>query len=190
MLCPPRTTCVCQVCWACSSHVGVNLACRVTPSRLARVHRMTVALTPTYVSLSHAGGLPDFLTNVELATQVQRVSSVAALLHLSVTNMGAAEVAKGLDAAKAAGVCNILAVRGDPNNGATRGVLGGGGRRAGVPVPGTHAAVWLGAIAAVLIMTHYTRPRTRHRRRLLEAHVRRPRHECRTAGSADPRAPR
>jgi len=73
--------------------------------------------SPTYVALSHAGGLAAFEDNVVSAVNVQRVSGVPVLLHMTLVGMGVEEVTKGLRLAYEAGVRNILATSGHSESG-------------------------------------------------------------------------
>ncbi|KAI9308174.1 methylenetetrahydrofolate reductase [Cunninghamella echinulata] len=63
-----------------------------------------------------AGGTTSALTT-EIVKTAQQVSGVETMMHLTCTNMPCEEVDKALEAAKACGCQNILALRGDPPHG-------------------------------------------------------------------------
>ncbi|CAO3600072.1 unnamed protein product [Absidia cylindrospora] len=63
-----------------------------------------------------AGGTTSALTT-EIVKHAQSVKQVETMMHLTCTNMPSEEVDKALEAAKACGCQNILALRGDPPHG-------------------------------------------------------------------------
>ncbi|EQC29939.1 methylenetetrahydrofolate reductase (NADPH) [Saprolegnia diclina VS20] len=65
-----------------------------------------------------AGGSTDKLT-LEISANVQKFSGLEMLMHLTCTNMSRGSIKNALDAAKDAGIQNILALRGDPPRGKT-----------------------------------------------------------------------
>ncbi|KAI0564155.1 Methylenetetrahydrofolate reductase [Gracilaria domingensis] len=60
-----------------------------------------------------AGGSTSDLT-LELSGNIQKYLGVDVMMHLTCTNMPAGKVLEGLEGAKARGIRNILALRGDP----------------------------------------------------------------------------
>lgn len=98
---------------------GVHLSCEVFPPKeFARVDearavvRQIAALSPAYVSVTYgaAGNTPHFTR--ELAQAVQE-TGVPALAHLTCINDTVSKVDEVLDGLEAAGVTNVLALRGD-----------------------------------------------------------------------------
>lgn len=78
-----------------------------------RVERMTAA-EPLFCDVTWgAGGSTSDLT-LELSGNIQRYLGVDVMMHLTCTNMPAGKVLEGLEGAKALGIRNILALRGDP----------------------------------------------------------------------------
>jgi methylenetetrahydrofolate reductase (NADPH) len=98
---------------------GVHLSCEVFPPKeFARVEeartvvRDIAALAPAYVSVTYgaAGKTPRFTR--ELAQTVQE-AGVPALAHLTCINDTVSRVGEALDELEAAGIVNVLALRGD-----------------------------------------------------------------------------
>lgn len=78
-----------------------------------RVERMTVA-EPLFCDVTWgAGGSTSDLT-LDLSGNIQQYLGVDVMMHLTCTNMPSGKVLDGLDGAKARGIRNILALRGDP----------------------------------------------------------------------------
>jgi len=74
-------------------------------------------LNPTFCDITWgAGGTTADLT-MQIATKMQNTICVETMMHLTCTNMPQEELKKALDQAKAAGIQNILALRGDPPKG-------------------------------------------------------------------------
>ena len=63
-----------------------------------------------------AGGTTADVT-LDLADKMQNLICVETMMHLTCTNMPADKIDEALEAAKKAGLCNILALRGDPPKG-------------------------------------------------------------------------
>jgi len=104
---------------------GVHLSCEVFPPKeFARVEeaktvvRDIAALKPAYVSVTYgaAGRTPHFTR--ELAETVQ-AAGVTALAHLTCINDTVSKVGEVLNGLEAAGVSNVLALRGDIPEGAS-----------------------------------------------------------------------
>eukprot|EP00178_Gracilaria_changii_P002636 TRINITY_DN1393_c0_g1_i1.p1 TRINITY_DN1393_c0_g1~~TRINITY_DN1393_c0_g1_i1.p1 ORF type:complete len:614 (-),score=79.06 TRINITY_DN1393_c0_g1_i1:5559-7400(-) len=78
-----------------------------------RVERM-MAVEPLFCDVTWgAGGSTSDLT-LELSGNIQKYLGVDVMMHLTCTNMPAGKVLEGLEGAKARGIRNILALRGDP----------------------------------------------------------------------------
>ena len=84
---------------------------------LTRIDRMTHRLDPLFIDVTW-GGMANSHRSMAVATHAQRYLGAEVLLHLTVTG-GATrqQLAQILDQAKAAGIRNILALRGDPETG-------------------------------------------------------------------------
>ncbi len=87
---------------------------------LRRLHDTIAALKPLrpdFVSVTYgAGGSTRELT-IELVTQIRRDTGIEAMAHLTCVGHTAAELAAILDRLDAAGVENVIALRGDPPKG-------------------------------------------------------------------------
>lgn len=71
-------------------------------------------LKPTFVSVTYgAGGSTQALT-LELVSQIRRETGIEAMAHLTCVGHGRAELRGLLDRFRAAGIENVLALRGDP----------------------------------------------------------------------------
>lgn len=76
-----------------------------------RLERMAL-LDPLFVDVTWgAGGVTADLT-LEISRNAQRIIHLETMMHLTCTNMPADQVEKALDGARAAGIQNILALRG------------------------------------------------------------------------------
>ena len=82
-----------------------------------RLDRMTRALRPLFVNVTWGAGGSTAQKSLELAEICQRELAVTTCLHLTCTNMSRRLVDKALEDAKALGIRNILALRGDPPRG-------------------------------------------------------------------------
>ena len=80
----------------------------------ARLDRMSRALRPLFVTVTWGAGGSTAEKSLELAELCQRELGLTTCLHLTCTNMSKELVDKALEDAKALGVRNILALRGDP----------------------------------------------------------------------------
>lgn len=79
-----------------------------------RLHRMERALRPLFVNVTWGAGGSTSQKSLELAELCQRELGLTTCLHLTCTNMSRKLVDKALEDAKALGIRNILALRGDP----------------------------------------------------------------------------
>ncbi|KAG8421804.1 methylenetetrahydrofolate reductase 1 [Metarhizium acridum] len=79
-----------------------------------RLQRMEQALKPLFVNVTWGAGGSTATKSLELAELCQRELGLTTCLHLTCTNMSKRLVDKALEDAKALGIRNILALRGDP----------------------------------------------------------------------------
>ncbi|KAK4169102.1 methylenetetrahydrofolate reductase-domain-containing protein [Cladorrhinum sp. PSN259] len=79
-----------------------------------RLDRMARALRPLFVNVTWGAGGSTATKSLELAEICQRELGLTTCLHLTCTNMSRKMIDKALDDAKALGIRNILALRGDP----------------------------------------------------------------------------
>jgi methylenetetrahydrofolate reductase (NADPH) len=79
-----------------------------------RLARMALALRPLFVTVTWGAGGSTAAKSLELAEVCQRQLGLTTVLHLTCTNMNRKLVDEALDEAKALGLRNILALRGDP----------------------------------------------------------------------------
>ncbi|KAF7887037.1 uncharacterized protein EAF02_003684 [Botrytis sinoallii] len=80
----------------------------------ARLDRMSRALRPLFVTVTWGAADLTAIKSLELAELCQRDLGLTTCLHLTCTNMSRALVDQALEDAKALGIRNILALRGDP----------------------------------------------------------------------------
>ena len=80
----------------------------------ARLDRMSHSLRPLFVTVTWGAGGSTADRSMELAELCQRELGLTTCLHLTCTNMKRDVVNRALEDAKALGVRNILALRGDP----------------------------------------------------------------------------
>ncbi|KAK0739608.1 methylenetetrahydrofolate reductase-domain-containing protein [Apiosordaria backusii] len=79
-----------------------------------RLDRMARALRPLFVNVTWGAGGSTATKSLELAEICQRELGLTTCLHLTCTNMSRKLIDKALEDAKALGIRNILALRGDP----------------------------------------------------------------------------
>ncbi|KAJ0295393.1 hypothetical protein COL5a_000666 [Colletotrichum fioriniae] len=79
-----------------------------------RLDRMERALRPLFVNVTWGAGGSTSTKSLELAEICQRELGLTTCLHLTCTNMSRKLIDKALEDAKALGIRNILALRGDP----------------------------------------------------------------------------
>ena len=85
---------------------------------LDRIERMGKT-NPFWVDVTwNAGGVTSDIT-LELCCHIQAYSGLDVMMHMTCTFMTREKIIESLDKAKALGVRNILALRGDPPRGAT-----------------------------------------------------------------------
>lgn len=80
----------------------------------ARLDRMSRALRPLFITVTWGAGGSTATKSLELAELCQRELGLTTCLHLTCTNMSRELVDQALENAKALGIRNILALRGDP----------------------------------------------------------------------------
>ena len=78
-----------------------------------RLARMSQALRPLWIAVTWGAGGSTAKKSLELAEVTQRQLGITTVLHLTCTNMSRKTVEDALEQAKALGVRNILALRGD-----------------------------------------------------------------------------
>ena len=74
-------------------------------------------LQPMFVDITWGAGGSTHELTLEMAANAQKFFGVEVLMHLSCTNLTVAELKAALQQARAAGLKNILALRGDPPKG-------------------------------------------------------------------------
>jgi methylenetetrahydrofolate reductase (NADPH) len=79
----------------------------------SRLERMSQALRPLFVNVTWGAGGSTANKSLELAEMCQRQLGLTTCLHLTCTNMSRKLVDEALDQARALGIRNILALRGD-----------------------------------------------------------------------------
>ncbi|SPO00628.1 probable MET12 - methylenetetrahydrofolate reductase [Cephalotrichum gorgonifer] len=79
-----------------------------------RLDRMERALKPLFVNVTWGAGGSTAQKSLDLAEICQRGLGLTTCLHLTCTNMSRRLIDKALEDAKALGIRNILALRGDP----------------------------------------------------------------------------
>ncbi|KAG6000806.1 hypothetical protein E4U21_005004 [Claviceps maximensis] len=79
-----------------------------------RLQRMEQALKPLFVNVTWGAGGSTATKSMELAELCQRELGLTTCLHLTCTNTSKRIIDKALEDAKALGIRNILALRGDP----------------------------------------------------------------------------
>ncbi|KAI0398055.1 methylenetetrahydrofolate reductase 2 [Xylariaceae sp. FL0594] len=79
-----------------------------------RLDRMARALRPLFVNVTWGAGGSTATKSIELAEICQRELGLTTCLHLTCTNMSRKMIDTALEDAKALGIRNILALRGDP----------------------------------------------------------------------------
>ncbi|KAI9784890.1 MAG: hypothetical protein M1816_000585 [Peltula sp. TS41687] len=79
-----------------------------------RLERMARGLRPLFVTVTWGAGGSTASKSLELAEICQRQLGLTTCLHLTCTNMSKALVDEALNEAKALGIRNLLALRGDP----------------------------------------------------------------------------
>ncbi|KAI1352512.1 methylenetetrahydrofolate reductase 2 [Xylaria sp. FL0043] len=79
-----------------------------------RLDRMARALRPLFVNVTWGAGGSTATKSIELAEICQRELNLTTCLHLTCTNMSRRKIDNALEDAKALGIRNILALRGDP----------------------------------------------------------------------------
>ena len=80
----------------------------------ARLSRMAHSLRPLFVNVTWGAGGSTSAKSLALAEVTQRELGLTTCLHLTCTNMSRKLIDEALEQAKALGVRNILALRGDP----------------------------------------------------------------------------
>lgn len=84
---------------------------------LTRIDRMCRRLDPLFISITWGANGSTLSRTLAIASHAQRFACVDVLLHLSCTGLSREKLTQVLSMAKAAGLHNILALRGDPPHG-------------------------------------------------------------------------
>src|ERR1700756_5323069 len=71
-------------------------------------------LAPAFVSVTYGAGGSTRQLTVDLVSAIKRETGIEAMAHLTCVGHGRAELAEVLERLRAAGVDNVLALRGDP----------------------------------------------------------------------------
>lgn len=79
----------------------------------SRMDRMA-ALEPLFCDITFGAGGTTSERTIEISTNAQKYCGLEMMMHLTCTNIPVEDLKQALDAAKAAGIQNILALRGDP----------------------------------------------------------------------------
>ena len=87
---------------------------------LERIERMVCNLHPLFIDVTWGAGGSTSQATMEIAKYVQKYSGCEVMMHLTCTNMTRAQIDTALQTAKANGIMNILALRGDPPAGQDR----------------------------------------------------------------------
>jgi methylenetetrahydrofolate reductase (NADPH) len=75
------------------------------------------ALKPDYCSVTYGAGGSTRDKTLQIVERIQRDHKLPAMMHLTCVGSTAAQIGEVLDQAKARGIKNILALRGDPPGG-------------------------------------------------------------------------
>lgn len=84
---------------------------------MGRIDRMVQSLDPIFIDVTWGAGGSTSTKSMAVASHAQQYSGVDVLLHLTCTGMSRARLKEVLDQAKANGIRNVLALRGDPPRG-------------------------------------------------------------------------
>src|SRR5580693_3519184 len=85
------------------------------------------SIRPSYVSVTYGAGGSTRTKTVELVERIQRELGIRSMAHLTCVGHTQAEIGGVLDDLWAAGIVNVLALRGDPPTGQTQFVAAEGG---------------------------------------------------------------
>lgn len=85
-----------------------------------RIERMSQSLGPLFIDLTWGAGGSTFKESLELSSWIEQYSGCEVMMHLTLTNISLDVIDQALSKAKEAGICNILALRGDPPRGQER----------------------------------------------------------------------
>ena len=77
-------------------------------------------LAPAFVSVTYGAGGSTRAKSLELVTRLKREAEIEAMAHVTCVGASRAELAEVLDEIAAAGIQNVLALRGDPPRGQLR----------------------------------------------------------------------
>lgn len=111
---PPKTQMACLDPFQMSCLTTNSTVLQGSSNLQARLERMSRALRPLFVTVTWGAGGSTAAKSLELAEICQRQLGLTTCMHLTCTNMNRALVDEALEEAKALGIRNILALRGDP----------------------------------------------------------------------------
>ena len=83
----------------------------------SRIDRMA-SLQPAYIDITWGAGGSTAKRTLEMSKTIQKYFGLEVMMHLTCTNMPVSSINKVLINAKENGLSNILALRGDPPDGA------------------------------------------------------------------------
>jgi methylenetetrahydrofolate reductase (NADPH) len=86
-----------------------------------------LALKPDYCSVTYGAGGSTREKTVGIVDRIQRDHGLTAMMHLTCVNSTQAELGNVIEDARTRGIKNILALRGDPPNGASQWIATEGG---------------------------------------------------------------
>ncbi len=89
--------------------------------------RQLQALQPSYVSVTYGAGGSTRSRTIEIVSRIQQDFGLEAMAHFTCVNATVDELRATLDQMRDAGIENVLALRGDPPNGADRWTATDGG---------------------------------------------------------------
>lgn len=90
----------------------------IRTNRYLRIDRLA-SLEPLFIDVTWGAGGSTAELTLQIASNCQRYLGQEVLMHLTCTNLSVDTIKEALAEARAAGIENILALRGDPPKGAT-----------------------------------------------------------------------
>lgn len=84
---------------------------------LTRIDRMARRLDPLFINVTWGGGGSTAARSMAIASHAQKYLGLDVMLHLTTEGATRDDIARALDQARSSGICNILALRGDPPRG-------------------------------------------------------------------------
>lgn len=84
---------------------------------LTRIDRMARRLDPLFVNVTWGGGGSTAASSLAIASHAQKYLGLDVMLHLTTEGATREDIVRALNQARASGICNVLALRGDPPRG-------------------------------------------------------------------------